>query len=59
MNPSEVKKLEDHITRLEKLALANIKQERDRDWVDNSRIVKKLDTIAENEPSIPKQEADF
>ncbi len=57
MSPADIKKLEDKISQLEKLVLAHIKQERQRDWLDNPTLVKKLDSIAETETSIPEKDA--
>ena len=54
MNPTKTSNIAERVDKLEKLIRAHIKQARDVDWLDNPRLVKALDDIAVNEPSIRK-----
>ncbi len=59
MIPVQVKKLETKINRLEKLVFLHLQQESEDDWLDNTKIIAKLNKIAKKEESISEDDIDF
>lgn len=59
MIPVQVKKLETKINRLEKLVFLHLQQESEDDWLDNPKIIAKLNKIAKKEESISEDDIDF
>lgn len=59
MTPTQVKKIEDKISRLEKLVFLHLKQESEEDWVDDPKIISKLERIAKEEVSISEDDVDL
>lgn len=59
MTPTQVKKIEEKINRLEKLVFLHLQQESEEDWLDDPRIIAKLNKIAKVEKSISEDDVDF
>lgn len=59
MTPTQVKKIEDKISRLEKLVFLHLKQESEEDWLDDPKIIAKLEKIAKEEKSISENDIDL
>lgn len=59
MTPTQERNIEERLSRLEKLVRAHIRQVQDKDWLDDSHLVKKLDQISQEEPSISEEEAEI
>lgn len=64
MSPAEVKKLEKKIDQLDKkldivIQQISIYRDEEPDWLDDPKLVKKLDTIAATEESISEKDANL
>lgn len=58
MTPTQVRTIEDKISHLEKLVLLNLKQELEEDWLDDPKVIAKLEKIAKEEKSISEDDND-
>ena len=59
MSVLAVKELSKKINQLEKLVRLHIQQEQEKDWLDQPKLVKKLDQLASQEESLPASAPKF
>ncbi|MBI4175328.1 hypothetical protein HY523_01790 [Candidatus Berkelbacteria bacterium] len=54
-----IKELTKKVDQLERLVRLHIEQEQEKDWLDEPKLVKKLDAIATNEESVAASTVGF
>lgn len=59
MTPAQVKEIEEKVNYLEKLVFLHLKQESEDDWLDNPKIISKLERIAKEEVSISEDDVNL